>query len=100
MDIERNFILLNVINKLELTQSNSNASLCITIYAILKEELKIIKNEDNKFFINNVCNFLVSPNSNNSNNSSNCLKTQLKILLIDKNNIEINNICHKILKII
>jgi len=38
MDIERNFILLNVINKLELAQSDSNTNLCITIYAILKEE--------------------------------------------------------------
>jgi hypothetical protein len=95
MDIERNFILLNVINKLELTQSDSNTNLCITIYAILKEELKIIHNEDNKNFINNVCNFLVSHISD-----SNRLTIQLNYLLIDKNNLEINNICHKILKII
>ena len=97
MDTERNFILLNVINKLELAQCDSNTSLCITIYTTLKEELKIIHNEDNKIFINDVCNFLVL---SNSNNSSKRLKTLLKKLLIDKNNLEINNICHKILKII
>jgi uncharacterized protein (UPF0305 family) len=115
MDIERNFILLNVINKLESVQSNSNTSLCITIYATLKEELKIIHNKDNKKFLNNVCDFLILPISDNSNNYDNSnnsdisdnsnsetinLNTQLKKLLIDKNNIEINNICHKILKII
>jgi hypothetical protein len=97
MDTERNFILLNVINKLELVQCDSNTSLCITIYATLKEELKIIQNEDNKFFINDVCNFLVL---SNSDNSSKHLKTLLKKLLIDKNNLEILNICHKIFKII
>ena len=96
MDTERNFILLNVINKLELVQSDSNASLCITIYATLKEELKIIHNEDNKIFINDVCIFLVSSNNNTDNNN---LKTKLNNLLIDKNNLEILNICHKVLKI-
>lgn len=60
-------------------------------------ELKIIQNKNNKIFINDVCNFLVL---SNSNNSSKRLKTLLKKLLIDKNNLEILNICHKIFKII
>jgi hypothetical protein len=97
MDIERNFILLNVINKLESVQSNSNTNLCINIFVTLKEELNIIHNENNKNFINDVCDFLVSSNSDNDSIS---LRIQLKKLLIDKNNFEINNICHKILKII
>lgn len=66
MDTERIFILLNVIKKLESAQCDSNTSLCINIYATLKEELKIIQNEDNKIFINDVCNFLLLSNSNNS----------------------------------
>jgi hypothetical protein len=81
MDLERNFILLNVINK----------SSCI--YAALKEELKIIHNEENKTFINDTCNYLVS-----SVNNSKGLKAQLSNLLIDKNNVEIYNFCHKLLK--
>ena len=97
MDTERNFILLNVINKLESVQSNSNTNLCINIFVTLKEELNIIHNENNKNFINDVCDFLVSSNSDNDSIS---LRIQLKKLLIDKNNFEINNICHKILKII
>ena len=91
MDLERNFILLNVINKLEKIQSDSNTS--SYIYAALKEELKIIHNEENKTFINDVCNFLVS-----SVNNLNGLKAQLSNLLIDKNNVEIYNFCHKLLK--
>jgi hypothetical protein len=91
MDLERNFILLNVINKLEKIQSDSNTSSCI--YAALKEELKIIHNEENKTFINDVCNYLVSQVS-----KSNGLKAQLSNLLIDKNNLEIYNFCHKLLK--
>ena len=47
MDLERNFILLNVINKLEKIQSDSNTSSCI--YAALKEELKIIFFTDSVF---------------------------------------------------
>jgi len=91
MDLERNFILLNVINKLEKIQSDSNTS--SYIYAALKEELKIIHNEENKTFINDACNYLVSSVSN-----SNGLKAQLSNLLIDKNNVEIYNFCHKLLK--
>lgn len=77
-----------------MVHSVSNTSLYITIYTTLKEELKIIQNENNKIFINDVCNFLVLSNSDLKR-----LKILLKILLIDKNNLEINNICHKILKI-
>lgn len=47
MDLERNFILLNVINKLEKIQSDSNTSSCI--YAA---------------FINDACNYLVSYDCN------------------------------------
>jgi hypothetical protein len=91
MDLERNFILLNVINKLEKIQSDSNSSSCI--YAALKEELKIIHNEENKTFINDMCNYLVSSDCNVKG-----LKIQLSNLLIDKNNVEIYNFCHKLLK--
>jgi hypothetical protein len=91
MDLERNFILSNVINKFEKIQSDSNTS--TYIYAALKEELKIIHNEENKTFINDVCSYLVS-----SENNSKGLKIQLSNLLIDKNNIEIYNFCHKLLK--
>jgi hypothetical protein len=91
MDLERNFILLNVINKLEKIQSDSNTSSCI--YAALKEELKIIHIEENKTFINDACNYLVSSDCNSKG-----LKAQLSNLLIDKNNLEIYNFCHKLLK--
>ena len=62
MDLERNFILLNVINKLEKIQSDSNTS--SYIYEELKEELKIIHNKENKTFINDTCNYLVSSDCN------------------------------------
>jgi hypothetical protein len=91
MDLERNFILLNVINKLEKIQSDSNTS--SYIYAALKEELKVIHNEENKTFINDVCNYLVSSDCNTKG-----LKIQLSNLLIDKNNLEIYNFSHKLLK--
>jgi len=104
MDLERTFILSNVINKLEKLQSNNN--LCNTnscntnscntnseIYTALKEEIKTLQKEENKTFINDVCNFLVLPVTN-----SNGLKGQLYNLLINKENIEIYNFCNKLLK--
>jgi hypothetical protein len=111
MDLERTFILSNVINKLEKIQSNYNTNLCNTnscninscntnscninseIYAALKEEIKTLQKEENKTFINDVCNFLVLPVTN-----SNGLKGQLYNLLINKENIEIYNFCNKLLK--
>ena len=92
MDLERTFILSNVIKKLEEIQSNS----CNTnseIFAALKEEIKTFHKEENKNFINDVCNFLVLPVTN-----SNRLKGQLYNLLINKENIEIYNFCNKLLK--
>jgi succinate dehydrogenase/fumarate reductase-like Fe-S protein len=97
MDLERTFILSNVINKLEKIQSNYNTNLCNTnscninscntnscninseIYAALKEEIKTLQKEENKTFINDVCNFLVLPVTN-----SNGLKGQLYNLLLNK----------------
>jgi len=101
MDLERTFILSKVINKLEEIQSKSNTNSCNTnscninseIYAALKEEIKTLHKEENKTFINDVCNFLVLPVTN-----SNGLKAQLYNLLINKENIEIYNFCNKLLK--
>ena len=106
MDLERTFILSKVINKLEEIQSNYNTNLCNTnlcnknscntnseIYAALKEEIKTLQKEENKTFINDVCNFLVLPVTN-----SNGLKGQLYNLLINKENIEIYNFCNKLLR--
>ena len=106
MDLERTFILSNVIKKLEEIQSNSNINSCNTnlcninlcnknseIYAALKEEIKTLQKEENKTFINDVCNYLVLPVSNSIG-----LKGQLYNLLINKDNIEIYNLCNKILK--
>ena len=116
MDLERTFLLSNVINRLEEIQSNCNqnscnqnscnTNLCNTnlcninsynknseIYSALKEEIKTLLKEENKTFINDVCNYLVLPVSN-----SNGLKGQLYNLLINKENIEIYNFCNKLLK--
>jgi hypothetical protein len=116
MDLERTFILSKVINKLEEIQSNCNTNSCNTnscnknscntnscnknscntnseIYAALKEEIKTLHKEENKTFINDVCNFLVLPVTN-----SNGLKVQLYNLLINKENIEIYNFCNKLLR--
>jgi len=109
MDLERTFLLSNVINRLEKIQSNCdtnscNINLCNTnlsninnknseIYAALKEEIKTLHKEENKTFINDVCNYLVLPVTN-----SHGLKGQLYNLLINKENIEIYNFCNKLLK--
>jgi hypothetical protein len=106
MDLERTFMLSNVINKLEKIQSNCNINLCNTnscntnlcntnseIYAALKEEIKTLHKEENKTFINDVCNYLVLPVTN-----SNGLRGQLYNLLINKENIEIYKFCNKLLK--
>jgi hypothetical protein len=108
MDLERTFILSNVINRLEEIQSNYNNNSCNTnscnknyynknseIYAALKEEIKTLIKEENKTFINDVCNFLVLPVTNSIG-----LKGQLYNLLINKENIEIYNFCNKLLKYI
>ena len=94
MDTERNFLLLNIINKLENIQNDCNKS--SYIFATLKEELKNntgLQSTENKTFINDVCNYLVSTDGNSKE-----LKKQLHNLLIDKNNIEIYDFCHKLLK--
>ena len=111
MDLERTFLLSNVINRLEEIQSNCNQNSCnqnscntnsynknsynknSEIYTALKEEIKTLLKEENKTFINDVCNYLVLPVSN-----SNGLKGQLYNLLINKENIEIYNFCNKLLK--
>ena len=96
MDLERTFLLSNVINRLEKIQSNCNTNSCNTnseIYAALKEEIKTLQKEENKTFINDVCNYLILPVSN-----SNGLKGQLYNLLINKENIEIYNFCNKLLR--
>jgi len=111
MDLERTFILSKVINKLEEIQSKSNINSCninscntnscntnscntnSEIYAALKEEIKTLHKEENKTFINDVCNFLVLPVTN-----SHGLRGQLYNLLINKENIEIYNFCNKLLK--
>ena len=111
MDLERTFMLSNVIKKLEEIQNPCNTNSCNTnscntnscntnscnknseIYAALKEEIKTLIKEENKTFINDVCNYLVLPVSN-----SNGLKGQLYNLLINKENIEIYNFCNKLLK--
>ena len=98
MDLERTFILSKVINKLEEIQSKCNTNSCNTnseIYAALKEEIKTLHKEENKTFINDVCNFLVLPVTN-----SHGLRGQLYNLLINKENIEIYNFCNKLLKYI
>ena len=96
MDLERTFMLSNVINKLEKIQSNCNINLCNTnseIYAALKEEIKTLHKDENKTFINDVCNYLILPVTN-----SNGLRGQLYNLLINKENIEIYNFCNKLLR--
>ena len=103
MDLERTFMLSNVIKKLEEIQNPCNTNSCNTnscnknteIYAALKEEIKTLHKEENKTFINDVCNFLVLPVTN-----SNGIKGQLYNLLINKENIEIYNFCNKLIRFI
>ena len=103
MDLERTFMLSNVIKKLEEIQNPCNTNSCNTnscnknseIYAALKEEIKTLIKEENKTFINDVCNFLVLPVTN-----SNGIKGQLYNLLINKENIEIYNFCNKLIRFI
>jgi hypothetical protein len=108
MDLERTFMLSNIINKLEEIQSNCNTISCNTnscnknmsnknseIYAALKEEIKTLQKEENKTFINDVCNYLILPVTN-----SNGLRGQLYNLLINKENVEIYIFCNKLLKYI
>jgi hypothetical protein len=91
MDLERTFLLLNVIKRLEKIQSEYNTS--EDIYNALKEEMNYLKNDANKIFVTDVCNYLVSGIT-----YSYGLKGQLSSLLIDKNNIEIYDFCNKLLK--
>jgi len=91
MDLERTYLLLNFIKRLEKLQSNYSTS--EDIYNGLKEEINYLENINNINFINNVCDYLFSGIT-----YSYKIKDELRELLIHKNNIEIYDFCYKLLK--
>jgi hypothetical protein len=95
MDLERTFILLNVIKRLEKIQSDYNTSpdFYKYFYSALKEETNYLKNDNNKAFVNDVCNYFISETT-----YSWTIRKQLSKLLIDKDNTEIIDFCNKLLK--
>jgi hypothetical protein len=95
MDLERTWILLKFIKRLEKIQNDYNTSpdFYKYFYSALKEETNYLENDKNKAFVNDVCNYFSS-----GTNYTFALKKQLSNLLSDKNNTEICDFCNKLLK--